>query len=201
VRNRIIILFCLLAPFCLNAQNKLLPIEAFDTVYTFTNIDSALVNKDKVIKLDLSKQKLDSFPKEIFLLPNLQYLDLKKNRISFVPNEISELKKLQYLNLSKNRLDSLPESIGNLTHLKVLSVSQNYLVKLPESIGNLKQLEVLDLWSNDLRFFPESMKELKMLKMVDLRVINLSPNEKEYLKRLLPETTKIYFSNGCSCGF
>tara|TARA_Y100000589_G_scaffold130416_1_gene124083 strand:- start:23579 stop:24184 length:606 start_codon:yes stop_codon:yes gene_type:complete len=185
----------------LYAQSDLLPFEALDTVKTYDNLQTALAHKDEVIKLDLSKQKLDSFPEEILLFPNLQYLDLKKNKLSYIPPEIGQLKKLQYLDLSKNRLDSLPESIGQLTNLKELNVSQNYLVKLPKSIGNLKQLEVLDLWSNELSVFPESMRELKLLKKLDLRVINLAPNEKVYLKRLLPETTKIYFSNGCSCGF
>jgi len=196
-----IIGFFIALSFCLTAQTDIIPYEQLDTIRAYTDLQQALAHKDEVIKLDLSKHKLDSLPSEVFLFPNLQYLDLRKNKLHYLTADIGKLKKLQYLNLSKNRLDSLPESIGQLTLLRELIASQNYLINLPENIGKLQHLEVLDLWSNDLSDFPETMQQLKALKKVDLRVISLTESEKQRIKRLLSESTQIYFSNGCSCGF
>ena len=182
----------------LTAQAVLLDSLYLDTMNAYTNLSLATANAEEVIKLELKRKKLKTFPKEILKMTNLQYLDLSKNGISELPPEIAELKNLQVLILSKNKLTSFPTQIGELENLMILNCNQNDLVGLPPQFGNLKNLRNLDLWSNEIGVFPEELKYLKNLDVMDLRVVLVSDAEQERLKRLLPNTT-LYFSPYCKC--
>jgi Leucine-rich repeat (LRR) protein len=63
---------------------------------------------------------------------------------------------------------------------------------VPDSIGQLKNLKSLDLSNNKIEKLPGSIQELKNLKEFYIYDNNLSSDEKEKIKRLLPNT-KIYF--------
>lgn len=195
--HRILITILLLG-FALSAKAQLLDSLALDTMLGHTNLQEALKEPDKVIKLVLRKQKLTAMPAEILKFKNLQYLDLSKNKIKKLPEGIDTLKQLQFLILSKNLIEELPKQIGDLPNLKHLNVNQNELETLPAQIGKLEKLEYLDLWSNNLNEFPEEMKYLKNLKVLDLRVILISDEQQTRLKNLLPKTT-IHFSKNCNC--
>ena len=74
--------FILLLVFCtskLFSQTVLLDSLTLDTMRAYTSLEEALKNPEKVIKLELRRKKLKSFPMEILKFPNLQYLDLTKN--------------------------------------------------------------------------------------------------------------------------
>jgi hypothetical protein len=170
-----------------------------DSMAGFTDIESAMKQPEKVIKLVLRKQHLKEFPKEIWNFPNLQYLDLSKNSIVDFPDTLGQLKNLQVLHLSRNKIESLPRGIGELTNLWWLEANQNEIVNIPPQIGKMKKLKYLDLWSNNISQFPEELKELQdNLLVLDLRVILINYETQDRIRKMLPKTT-IYFSPPCKC--
>jgi Leucine-rich repeat (LRR) protein len=179
-------------------QNTIPDSVTRDTSYIYTSLEEALKFPDKVVKLELKHKKYNSFPKEIFKFPNLQYLDLSRNRLKELPEAIEQLKDLQYLNVSKNSLEVVPSQIGELKNLVYLNLNQNELVSLPSSIGNLVNLKTLDLWSNNLEDFPDEMQNLKSLLVLDLRVILIPDAEQTRIQSMLPGA-KVYFSPYCKC--
>ena len=181
-----------------NAQKVLLDSLTLDTIHAYTNLEEALKNPEKVIKLELRKSKLKSFPMEILKFTNLQYLDLSKNSIKEIPVEISQLKNLQYFAISKNNLQEFPPQIGDLTNLFYLNANQNELTSIPPAIGQLVKLKNIDLWSNDIDSFPEELKNLKSLLVLDLRVILIPDAEQNRIQGLIPNA-KVYFSPYCKC--
>lgn len=184
------------------AAAPLLPLYdslTLDTMVGYTDLETALKNPEKVVKLTLRKEKLDQFPVELWKFPNLQYLDLGKNNITEVPDSIDYFTNLQVLHLSKNEIEYLPREIGDLPNLMILDINQNELTSLPPQIGKLKKLRYLDLWSNNLSIFPEELKELsETLKVLDLRVILINADQQDKIRAMLPKTT-IYMSPPCKC--
>ena len=164
----------------LNAQ--LLSKERLATERVYTSLNDALINPEKVYRLDLSKQKLKVVPMEVFKLYNLQELILAKNKLQEIPIEIGTLTNLEIL-----------------TNLKELIVNRNEIYKLPPEIGNLLNLEKLDMWSNEIDEFPEEISKLKdTLKFLDLRVILINLEKQKKIVELLPNTY-IYFNKSCNC--
>ena len=180
------------------AQKALLDSLSLDTIHSYKSIEDALKYPEKVIKLELRKQRLKAFPMEILKFPNLQYLDLSKNNIKELPVEISQLENLQYFAISKNSLEELPPQIGELSNLFYLNANQNELTSIPASIGKLTKLKNLDLWSNNIDRFPEELKDLKSLLLFDLRVILIPDAQQSSIQAMLPNT-KVYFSPYCKC--
>ncbi len=197
MKNRLIIAICFLLAGG-TACGQLLDSVALETAYVFTSLEEALKEPYKVYRLHLKKQKLETFPEEIFQFPNLQDLDLSKNKIVDLPAKLGDLKKLQLLNLSGNNIEVLPHSIGELRELKKLYINKNKLIALPAQIGDLTQLRILDLWSNEISYFPEDMKKMKSLKKLDLRNILISEEQQNKLKEWLPNT-KIFMDPDCKC--
>lgn len=179
-------------------EQSLLDSLTLDTLTAITSVEEGLKNPEKVIKLELRKNKLKTFPTAILQFTNLQYLDLSKNNIRELPAEIAKLKSLQYFSISRNNVQELTPEIGELTNLYYLNVNQNDLTALPAQIGKLEKLRNLDLWSNNIDKFPEELKDMKSLKLLDLRVILIPDAEQERIQSLLP-ATKIYFSPYCKC--
>ncbi|MCU0433096.1 MAG: leucine-rich repeat domain-containing protein [Bacteroidia bacterium] len=196
------ILLALLLPLAAGAQQTapaLLDSLTLDTMPAFTSLAEALKQPDKVVKLVLRKQKLDSFPQAIFQFKNLQYLDLSRNNIHEIPDSIGTLKNLQVLQLSRNKIEYIPRTIGDLSQLRILNINQNELYVIPPQIGKLKKLEVLDLWSNNITVFPDELKDISgNLKVLDLRTILINRETQDRVKAMLPHT-KVYFSPPCKC--
>lgn len=180
------------------SQTVLLDSLTLDTMYAYTSLEEALKNPEKVIKLELRRKKLKSFPMDILKFPNLQYLDLTKNNIKELPAEISELKNLQYFSISKNVLQEFPPQIGDLTNLFYLNANQNELTSIPPTVGKLTKLKNLDLWSNNIDSFPEELKYLKSLLVLDLRVILIPDAQQSAIQAMVPHA-KVYFSPYCKC--
>lgn len=195
VKFILILVICFTSIF---AKAQLLDSLTLDTLTGHTNLQEALKEPDKVIKLVLRKQHLKSFPKEILQFKNLQYLDISKNSIKELPDSIGTLTNLQYLACSKTGLLHITKEIGKLTNLVYLNFNQNELESLPPQIGNLEKLEMLDLWSNNFDDYPASLSGLKSLKVIDLRNILISDETQAYLKGLMPKAT-VYMSPSCKC--
>lgn len=195
---KIIVFFCILI-FPFRSSCQLLDSLSLDTLTACTSIHDAIKDTTNILKLDLSKQKLSEFPKEIRKLSNLQYLDLSKNKITEIPAWIGELKDLQYLILSKTKIDSLPPEFGDLIHLKYLIMNRCELQTIPHTIGKLTELRGIDLWGDNISSFPYELKYISgNLISLDLRDDALNNNTQAYLKNLLPNTT-IYFTPICPC--
>ncbi|HEY1038081.1 MAG TPA: leucine-rich repeat domain-containing protein [Bacteroidia bacterium] len=182
----------------ISVKAQLLDSLTLDTLTPYTSLVEAMKEPDKVIKLQLRKQRLKTFPKEIFMFKNLQYLDLGKNNIKLIPDSIGVLTNLQYLDVSRNIIEQISGNIGKLTNLFYLNLNNNEFSSLPPQMGNLTKLRTLDLWSNNLDDFPEALKGMKSLQVLDLRVILIPDDKQKYISSLFPQTT-IYFSPSCNC--
>jgi Leucine-rich repeat (LRR) protein len=170
-----------------------------DTMTGYTDLNEALKNPDKVVKLTLKKMHYKAFPAEIWKFPNLQYLDLSKNQITELPDTLGQLKNLQVLHLSKNKIEALPRELGDLQNLVILDINNNELTMLPPQIGKLKKLEYLDLWNNSISIFPDELKDISgNLKVLDLRVILINYDAQDRIRKMLPKTT-IYMDAPCHC--
>ena len=180
--------------------SQLLTIDELDTCKIYHSLSEALKSTEKVYVLELSKEKLKTFPNEILNLKNLQKLDLYKNKLDSIPDNIKNLSSLQYLNIGKNNLTTFPNGITKLENLKSLILNQNNITSIPDNVDELYNLEYLDMWSNNLEYISENIKFLTQLKELDLRVIIFNNDEKERIKSLLPGA-KVYFSNSCNCGY
>lgn len=88
---------------------------------TYTSLDEALKNPEKVEALDLSGKDLEELPGDISKFVNLKSLNLCSNEIEIVSPLIGKLKKLETLNLTRNPLRCLPVEVKGLTELKSLS--------------------------------------------------------------------------------
>lgn len=176
----------------------LLDSTQLEEVYTYMDLKEALAHPEMVIRLELKKQKLKTFPKEIFQFKNLQYLDLSKNQIKELPDSLYLLTKLQCLVVAHNKLGTFPKDIGKCKNIFYLNANNNDISLLPPQIGDMEKLRTLDLWSNELADFPETLSNLKQLGTLDLRVIMISDENIKLLKKWLPNTT-IHYSPPCNC--
>ncbi len=96
----------------------------------FDNMEEAKQNPEKVYYLDLSLQKLKTFPVEIFTFTNLKELHLPYNYWASIPAEgWGKLTKLELLDLSGNYyLNKLPtDGLAQLKTLKSLLIKDNKL--------------------------------------------------------------------------
>lgn len=184
-----------------DAKAQLLDSIAIDTVPTYTLQKALKQDPLKVYKLNLKKMKLTALPPEILQFKNLQILNLKSNKLKVFPKEIVAFKYLQELNISANKIEIITKELGELVYLKKFIASSNRIVSIPPEIKNLKKLTFLDLWGNDIGALPYEISELKHnLKEIDMRVILMSKEESNKIKKLLPNT-KIRFSKSCDCSF
>lgn len=174
--------------------------DSLDNGKTYTSLQEALMEPEKVYRLKLTKlANRDSLPEELFNLTELRELTVKGCRLCVLNQNICKLSKLEILNLDRNKLLRLPESIGKLTNLKFLCISRNILETLPNSISNLTQLVCIDAWDNPLYILPESIISLQnSLKTLDLRQIPLTKSEYNAMQELLPNT-EILFTDICEC--
>ncbi len=184
--------------FCLNTpttQAQNIATNAADSTKSYTRLEDALKDPDKVFRLDLSNQMFKSFPFEIMKFKNLQYLSLRNDHFLSIPKEISELKNLKTLDLSGNDFSVLPKEftqlksleelylnqdknlnlnmdfyvLGQLPKLRILHLEGDGLKKLPKSILRLTHLEQLYLNDNDFRKVPPILKNIKSLQYIDLK--------------------------------
>ncbi|KAK7261046.1 hypothetical protein RIF29_27349 [Crotalaria pallida] len=141
-----------------------------------TSVDHILPNLEL---LSLSSCNINSFPKFISQLQNLQMLDLSYNKIHgnipnwFYENLLLSWRNIYYIDLSFNQLQGdipippygiwffsvsnnnlsgdISSSICNASSLEILNLSHNNLSgKIPQCLGNLPFLWVLDLQRNNL---------------------------------------------------
>ena len=194
-----IIFFIGVCMLSLLSKAQLLDSIAIDTMPVFKSMEEAMVNPDRVYRLDLTRDKLEKVPEGIKEFKNLNELILAKNKLLELPDFLVELKFLQRLSVAKNKFEVFPPQICRMTELIHLNVSQNLIPGFPTCIGNLKKLAFLDAYSTNVGVFPQEMRNLISLRFFDLRVVSLSDDEQVKLTTYLPKT-EIKFSTSCNCG-
>jgi Leucine-rich repeat (LRR) protein len=130
-----------------------------------TNDTLKLPNTFKYLKnlkdVTIENCVLDSFPKEIFKIPNVNYLNLTNTNIFYLTKHFERFINLEVLVLDANHLRTLPFEIYKAKKLRLLSVKNNQLQKLPDTICQLENLTLLDVRGNN--FSKEYLEELKAL--------------------------------------
>lgn len=117
--------------------------------------------------LDLGFSGLESFPEEVFSLPELRDLYLGGNSISSIPEFPKDVAHLRYLNLDRNKIEELPSSFP--PSLKWLRLNGNRLSSLPERLEGLEGLERIYLADNRLESIPDAIGKSARLSDVNLR--------------------------------
>lgn len=138
-------------------------------------------------KVDLSRNNLTQFPRQLLHLKRLITLDLSRNSITSLPPGIGGLRRLKRLNLMHNKLTgALEEGIGCLDSLEVLGLKGNCLTSLCESIGGCTALVELYVTDNQLTTLPKSIGKCKHLRKIQASFNNITflPPEMEGLESL-----------------
>lgn len=116
--------------------------------------------------LDLSGQRLEQIPNEVFELKKLKKLELRGNRLTKIPTRLEELQNLESLSLWGNPLKTLPKCIFNLANISRLHLGDMHLGSIPSDIAALKKLRSLWIWENDLRTLPEELLLLPEINVI-----------------------------------
>lgn len=111
--------------------------------------------------LDLSRNLLQTLPKELEDLGQLHTLNASENRLESYSPHIYRLASLRDLNLASNKLEELPVAIGDLDLLRETRVWE-------VGLGMLTSLTRLDASHNELRSWPAQLDGLNSLEEVDL---------------------------------
>lgn len=174
------------------SQNK-----ASDTSRVYKSLEKALQTPELVYHIDLSSQKLKSFPEEILSLNNLKTLNLSKNKIKEIP-ALATLKRLEEINLSKNKLSHFPEGIIGCKNLRLIDIGGNDITDISEDIKKLVELTDFIAWGNAFKEIPEFFKEMDQIQTVDLRAMLFSYEEQRLIYSYFPKAT-VLFDEGCDC--
>lgn len=117
------------------------------------------INQKNITGLSLFKMDLETFPKEIIQINNLQYLNLAWNFLETIPNSISSLTFLREKDLIGNHLTIIPDSIIDMKNLEVIDLSFNNLRIIPECISQMDSLRLLKLIRNDIEHIPFKIQQ------------------------------------------
>uniref|UniRef100_A0A8C5UMY9 PH domain leucine-rich repeat-containing protein phosphatase 2 n=1 Tax=Microcebus murinus TaxID=30608 RepID=A0A8C5UMY9_MICMU len=114
----------------------------------------------------------------LYKFSQLKGLNLSHNKLGSFPVLLCEISTLTELNLSCNGFHDLPSEIGNLLNLQTLCLDGNFLTTLPEELENLQQLSSLGISFNNFSQIPEVYEKLTLLDKVVmagncLEVLNL----------------------------
>jgi len=133
----------------------------------------ASINQAQIdLVLDLSKQRLNAFPLEIWTVKGLLKLSVESNSISVIPPDIVCVSLLEELILSDNQIAMLPFQLGELVELKRLIITKNYVTKLPPDLMQCTNITELNLASNRLSELDVGV----CTALCNLRILNVESN-------------------------
>ncbi|MDG2247321.1 MAG: leucine-rich repeat domain-containing protein [Flavobacteriales bacterium] len=190
----------LLLLFSAHIRAQDVPFEMLDTAKVYYTLEAALNADLPVYRLDLTKSGLKEIPAELCTLSSLQELILDRNKLKSLPQEISKLKNLQAISVSKNKLESFPDFLCNMRSLVRIDLSDNEVDRIPDEIHRLINLKELILWSNVIGYYPSSLIRMEQLTLVDLLHNEMSVQEQERIKTLIP-VAELKLSPPCNCTF
>ena len=152
-------------------------------------INCDLSQLDSLEYLDMARNNLTVFPEQIKTLPNLTRLSLNDNEftdISFIDNRFSKLERLY---LYSNEIEHIPTEIKYLSNLKELLIFDNKIDSIPDYFSTLTNLETLEIWNNPIKYISPEIKKFQKLRQMRIDDDNLTIQDKENLKRWLPNCT------------
>jgi len=156
-------------------------------LFEYTDIKTAVKQKEKVLNIDIASQGLKKLPKILSRLDKIVSINLLGNQFKFFPIVLSKLTTLDEISLSSNKLKHIGPEIGNLKNLRILIMNNNQLTELPKEIGELTNLLYLEIGNNQLTTLPDEIKYLTSLQELHIERNKLSEKEKEKIKKLLPK--------------
>lgn len=156
-------------------------------LFEYTDINTAIKEKEKVLSIDVASQGLKKLSKKLSRLDKIVSINLLGNEFEFFPTVLSKLTTLDEISLSSNNLKYVGPEIGNLKNLRILIMNNNQLTELPKEIGELTNLLYLEIGNNQLTTLPEEIKYLTSLQELHIERNKLSDKEKERIKKLLPK--------------
>lgn len=128
-----------------------------------SNVASYLSLPYDLVELDLTGNKLSSFPHTLCFLQRLEILDISNNTMSKVSWKIHQLRSLRSLNLSRNSFQEFPQEICSLASLEVLDISHNPLSSISNAIGSLSGLKKIILNNTSVSSLPKTLALLPKL--------------------------------------
>lgn len=169
---------------------------------TYTDLDSAIAERDKVRKLYLTNKDYPSIPGKIYKMKNLLYIDLSENKLDKLGFGIKNLRELKELNVSKNNIKKIPNAFSKIKYLEYINFSFNELkevnllfeqgyyckyfdvsfneIEQVNQINLLKNATSIKLNNNRISELPQEINQLKKVKVLDL-----SNNQLLYLPRTI----------------
>ena len=110
---------------------------------------------DRIVKLDLSSNRISEIPSKIAALQLLEDLDLSNNRLENIDDDIGLCIRLRRLNFSNNALRSIPKSLFKCIMLETIMLGNNKIIRsLPYEICRLPTLKRLEIQKNCITFIP-----------------------------------------------
>jgi hypothetical protein len=156
---------------------------------------------EPIYRLDLTKQRLRTFPEEIASWSELREVVLDRNKLKRIEADLSRWAFIQRFSAVSNDLESFPSSTVQWTSLRTLELGDNTIDSIPLDIDQLQHLRVLSLWSNVIAHYPASLGDLRQLESLDLQYNDMTLEEQELLKSWLPTTVNLNLSAPCRCDF
>lgn len=144
----------------------------------------------------LSHERLFSFPEQIFQLESLdrlQRLDLSFNHIQSLPTAITQLTGLKELWLQSNPIKVFPEEFEKLTQLEVVDIRNTLISRLPPELATLKKMFELDWRETPAATFYLERYILNPNDMTKLREVLLSQHTRQGLETELFEMLSEHF--------
>uniref|UniRef100_A0A3P9NNX6 Cyclin-dependent kinase 9 (CDC2-related kinase) n=1 Tax=Poecilia reticulata TaxID=8081 RepID=A0A3P9NNX6_POERE len=106
------------------------------------------------------KDRLKAYVKDPYaldLIDKLLILNVEKNRLKLLPESVCRLPLLQTLNLKGNCLAELPAAVGSLSSLRTLDISDNDVQQLPTHLAHIRTLESFTLDAASMTYPPASV--------------------------------------------
>lgn len=147
-------------------------------------IPKQLENLERLERLQLDNNPIESFDIDFSKLKNLEYLDLYNCNIKTMPPGLAELPKLKTLNLGSNliqdcKLDYLPKSLKEINlhknnlknipddllrhlNINVIGVSDNKIENIDNLLSCSKRVFILNVNNNKIANLPEKSSQLKI---------------------------------------
>lgn len=133
---------------------------------TFSDLEEARKNPEKVYNLSLYRQKLTALPEDIRTFKNLETLRIFENRFSKIPEQIKDLANLKVLDLKNNQITQIPDWLWSLDQLTFLDLSRNPIEEIPAGIENLTSLEEFYLTHTKLKELPAGITQIRSLEKI-----------------------------------
>ena len=117
----------------------------------FNKIPTSIYYLQNLIFFDISNNMINEIDENLFgNLSKLIKLNLSSNKLRYIPKSIQNMINLQELYLDKNELQSIPNELINLRLLKILKIGWNKISTIqPNFFNNLISLE--ELYCNNNR--------------------------------------------------